>query len=300
MSKGPRISVCICTYKRTEYLDRLLTDLLAQETDGLFTYSIVVTDNDSLRSAEVTVAAFAARSPIRVTYFVETRQNICLARNTAIAHSTGEFVAFIDDDEFPEVRWLVNLFKCCNAEGISGVLGPVRSYFDKAAPQWVVKGGFYDRPTHPTGFVIDWIEGRTGNVLLKMELFESGEPPFDPSFHRGGDTDFFRRMIEKGRIFVWCDEAVVYEEVPPVRWTRAFLLKRALLRGKLTLKNPNFGVRTIAISTAAVMTYTAALPFALLLGQHRFMNILVRLCDHLGKLLAVVGLNPIRSPYVTD
>jgi hypothetical protein len=30
------------------------------------------------------------------------------------------------------------------------------------------------------------------------------------------------------------------------------------------------------------------------------MNILVRLCDHLGKLLAVVGIKPVESPYVTD
>lgn len=294
------ISVCVCTYKRPEFLERLLADLGVQETDGLFTYSIVVTDNDSLRSAEALVKEFAAKTPIHVTYSVEARQNICLARNTAIEHSTGEFVAFIDDDEFPEKRWLVNLFKACNTEGVAGVLGPVKSYFDKNAPQWVVKGGFYDRPTHPTGFVIDWIEGRTGNVLLKTQLFEHGVPPFDPAFHRGGDTDFFRRMIEKGRVFIWCDEAVVYEEVPPVRWTRAFMLKRALLRGKLTLKNPGFGVRSIATSALAVATYAVALPFALLMGQHRFMNILVRLCDHLGKLLAVVGINPIKSPYVTD
>jgi succinoglycan biosynthesis protein ExoM len=294
------ISVCACTYKRPEFLERLLAGLVEQEADGLFTYSVVVTDNDSQRSAEPIVAKFAASSPIPVTYCVEPRQNICLARNTAIAHSRGEFVAFIDDDEFPEKRWLVNLFKACNTDGVAGVLGPVKSYFDEAAPQWVVRGGFYDRPTHSTGFVIDWIEGRTGNVLLKTDLFASGEPPFDPSFHRGGDTDFFRRMIEKGRVFIWCDEAVVYEEVPPVRWTRAFLLKRALLRGKLTLKNPSFGARSVATSAAAVAAYSAALPFALMLGQHRFMNILVRLCDHLGKLLAVARVNPVRSPYVTD
>jgi len=38
----------------------------------------------------------------------------------------------------------------------------------------------------------------------------------------------------------------------------------------------------------------------LLLGHHRFMNLLVRLCDHLGKVLAYVGIDPVRSPFVTD
>jgi hypothetical protein len=30
------------------------------------------------------------------------------------------------------------------------------------------------------------------------------------------------------------------------------------------------------------------------------MSVLVRLCDHLGKLLALVGINPLKNQYVTD
>src|SRR5262249_17311235 len=97
----PHISVCICTYKRTDLLPRLLVGLKDQETGGLFSYSVTVADNDGLRSAENVVNKFAAESAISVKYCVEPQQNISLARNTAVANSTGEFVAFIDDDEFP-------------------------------------------------------------------------------------------------------------------------------------------------------------------------------------------------------
>jgi succinoglycan biosynthesis protein ExoM len=294
------ISVCVCTYKRLPFLKRLLEKLADQQTDGLFTYSIVVVDNDRFRSAEAVVLEFAAASPMPVTYCVEPRQNICLARNKAIENGPGDFLAFIDDDEFPDLRWLVALFKTCHKDGIAGVLGPVKSYFDEQPPKWVIKCKFYERPTHPTGFVIDWREGRTGNVLLKKQIFEGGELSFNPEFHRGGDTDFFRRMIEKGYVFIWCDEAVVYEVVPPARWTRTFMLKRALLRGTITLQNPNFGVGSVAKSMIAVLVYTVILPFTMMFGHHRFMDMLVRLFDHLGKLLALVGVNAVSSPYVTD
>src|SRR5664280_1724691 len=50
------ISVCICTYKRPWLLKRLLGEIGKQETGGLFSYSIVVADNDALRSAEATVS----------------------------------------------------------------------------------------------------------------------------------------------------------------------------------------------------------------------------------------------------
>lgn len=294
------ISVCICTYKRPHLLKRLLDELDAQEENGLFTYSIVVTDNDHLQSARTVVSDFAAGSTIPVTYCVEPQQNISLARNKAIENAAGDFIAFIDDDEFPTKYWLLTLFNACNKYDVEGVLGPVRCHFDEKPPQWVVKGKFYERPTYPTGFVIDWRKGRTGNVLLKKHLFEAGEQPFSPEFHRAGDQDFFRRMIAKGHAFVWCNEAVAYEVVPPIRWTRAFMLRRALLRGTISLQHPTSRLRSIAKSVVAVPVYVIALPFSLLFGHHRFMNLLVRLFDHLGRLLTFVGIKPVKSQYVTD
>lgn len=300
ISKQTHVSVCICTYKRPNLLARLLKELGQQDTEALFTYSIVVADNDELRSGEAVVSAFAATSTIPVTYCVEPQRSICLARNKAVANATGDLIAFIDDDEFPANRWLLNLLRAADNDGVEGVLGPVKRHFDEQPPKWVIKGKFYERPTHPTGFVIDWREGRTGNVLLKRRVFESGEPPFSPKYHRGGDVDFFRRMIEKGYVFIWCDEAVVYEVVPPVRWTRTFMLKRALLRGTIDLKRQPSRLRCIAKSILAVPAYAVALPFALVLGHHRFMNLLVKLCDHLGKLMAFVGIKPVKNRYVTD
>jgi len=179
------------------------------------------------------------------------------------------------------------------------VLGPVKRHFDEDPPKWVVKGKFYERPTYPTGFVIDWRKGRTNNVLLKTRIFAASAQPFRPDFLTGEDQDFFRRMIEKGHVFVWCNEAEVYEVVPPVRWKRTFMLRRALLGGTVSVIEPTFGALAIAKSVIAVPAYTAALPFALVLGHHRFMILSVKLFEHLGKLLALMGIKPIRA-YVTD
>ncbi len=284
------ISVCICTYKRPRFLKRLLEELDGQDTSGLFTYSIVVADNDHLQSGEAVVRDFAAASSIPIKYCVEPRQNIALTRNKAIENANGDFVAFIDDDEFPTRRWLLTLFKACDEFGVDGVLGPVKRHFDEEPPKWVVKGKFYERPTYPTGFVIDWSKGRTNNVLLKRRIVAASAQPFRPQFLTGEDQDFFRRMIEKGHVFVWCNEAVVYEVVPPIRWKRTFMLRRALLGGAVSVIGPTFGALAIAKSVIAVPAYTAALPFALVLGHHRFMILSVKLFEHLGKLLALMGI----------
>jgi glycosyltransferase involved in cell wall biosynthesis len=294
------ISVCICTYKRPQLLKRLLKELRSQRTSGLFTYSIVVADNDHLESAKIVVSDFAATSSVPIAYCVEPRQNIALARNKAIENFTGEFVAFIDDDEFPTVDWLLTLFQTLERYHVDGVLGPVKRHFDDKPPKWLVKSHFYERRVNPTGSAVRWPEARTGNVLLKSAVFEPGERPFRSQFRAGEDQDFFRRMTEKGHRFIWSAEAVVYEVVPPIRWRATYMIKKALLRGASAALQPSCGALNVAKSVIATVTYTAALPFALVLGYHRFMTLLVKLFDHLGKLLAVLGINPIRDQYVTE
>jgi len=85
-----------------------------------------------------------------------------------------------------------------------------------------------------------------------------------------------------------------------VRWKRTFMLRRALLRGRVSLLHPTCGVFAIATSLVAIPVYAVTLPFALFIGHSRFMVYLVKLFDHAGRVLALLGINPIREPYVTD
>lgn len=294
------ISVCICTYKRPELLERLLEELSKQETGGLFTYSIVVADNDQMRSAEPVVTEFATKSQVAIKYCNEPRQGIALARNKVVANAEGEFLAFIDDDEFPIQSWLLNLFETCSKYSADGALGPVKPHFDGSVPPWVIKSKIYDRPSHATGSVLNSRQTRSGNVLIKREVPASEAQPFRPEFRSGEDVDFFRRMIEKGHRFVWCEEAVAYEVVPQARWKRSYMCRRALLRGACSVLQSTFGIREVVKSIVAIPLYTLALPIAFLAGQDKFMPLMVSLCDHVGRMLALLGINPVRESYVTD
>ena len=293
---APHVTVCICTFRRPAMLARLLDALERQRTDGQFSLSVAVTDNDPQGSAQAVVSGFAARSALTVVYSQEPRKNIALARNEALRHAHGDFVAFIDDDEFPEPDWLEKMLAACVAYDAAGVLGPVRPHFDAPPPPWIVKGGFCERPEHTTGRVMDWEESRTGNLLFRRAILGSEPQPFLEQFGTGGeDKDFFMRMTRRGHVFRWCNEGITYETVPPARWTRRYMLGRALLRGRNILKHPGRQLPLLAKSVVALPTYTVVLPFALLFGQHVFMKYCIRFCDHAGRLLAAVGLNPVRA-----
>src|SRR5207247_9507973 len=112
----------------------------------------------------------------------------------------------------------------------------------------------------------EWTEGRTGNLLFKQNILEGRDEPFRREFGSGGeDRDFFRRMIATGHLFIWCNEAIAYEIVPAVRWKRSFMLRRALLRGKVSLVDRTSYKLKLTKSAIAIPVYTLALPFLLLL-----------------------------------
>lgn len=292
----PHISVCVCTFMRPAMLRRLLEKLAEQDTNGLFSFSVVVVDNDRAESAREVVEVFASVAQFEVGYFVEPRQSFALVRNLAVAQATGDFVAFIDDDEFASRQWLLNLFNTCLTHNASGVLGPVKPYFPQTPPDWLVKGRFAERATYKTGHILDWSQTRTGNVLFKRDIIHGEEETFRTQFATGGeDVDFFQRMMRKGCVFVWCNEGEVFEEVPPERCTRMYHLKRALLRGRNTFEREGFSASSLGKSLIAVSFYSVALPWLLVLGEHRFFKCAIRLSDHGGKLLASVGLNPVRE-----
>jgi succinoglycan biosynthesis protein ExoM len=295
----PLISICICTFQRPRQLENLLKCLDQQVTDGLFDLSIIVVDNDAGQSARQVVEATAGLVHTPISYDVEPRQSIALARNASVAMAAGNLVAFIDDDEVPVRDWLKKSFEVLVGHRADGVLGPVVPIFDEKAPAWAVRSEVFRRPLFETGKVMTSTMVGIGNTLVKRELLLELDGPFRAEFGAGGeDRDLFRRAISNGRAFVWSSEAICYEPVPPERARVVYQLRRALLRGRMAVHGSAGTWRGILKSVFAVLVYAIAVPFCLILGSHVFVTYLVRLFDHLGKLLAACGLDLVGDKYI--
>lgn len=97
------------------------------------------------------------------------------------------------------------------------------------------------------------------------------------------------------------EEAPVYEIVPPERWTKSYYLKRALVNGFNShryIVNEKRGFSRVALpvkSTVAVLSYALAAPFCACLGSHVLMNCLERGCHHLSRLLAMLGIELVKT-----
>jgi len=296
------ISVCIPTLYRSQLLGLLLRNLALQETRGLFDFSVVVVDNDATGSARETVMRLQEELGLDITYSIEPEQTIPAARNHALRLARGNYIGIIDDDEIPPQHWLITMYRAIRTFNVDGALGPIHPFFKEKPPKWLLKSRFCERPVYHTGTLLHWDQTRTGNVLLKKEVFDKHNLCFDPNFKTGGsDREFFKHAMRVGCKFVAVEEAPVYEVVPPERWKKSYYLKRALVNGYNSYKNSideQSGLSQVRIflrSIIALLLYTMAVPFSALLGSHLLMDMLERGCNHLSRLLAMLGIELIKK-----
>jgi len=305
-----KVDIAIITYKRPASLKRLLQGIanLGFAKVSRPDLRIIVVDNDELKSAMNICADFAKDSFVRIDYIVEPKRGISQARNTAISHARDDtdYVAFIDDDEFPEPTWLDELLSVALKYEADIVTGPVKPYFmDQPAP-WIKKGKFYERPRHPTGQLIDY--ARTGNALVSCRVFHAFKreniPFFDERFSLIGGEDalFFKRAVQLKFKIVWADEAVVHEFQPATRVSLKWILLRALRTAQsevyiayvmnapflATAKGLIFGLLRIVIGSVLLLPSSI---YGIVKGKHLTVKILRIIARGIGMILASLGIH---------
>jgi lipopolysaccharide biosynthesis glycosyltransferase len=104
MEKRPLISVLIPTYNCARFIQEAIDSILAQEYDNL---EIIVVDDgstdDTPNVVERIVGALRAtplrnRNPIK--YFYQPNAGISAARNACLEHASGEYIAWLDADDY--------------------------------------------------------------------------------------------------------------------------------------------------------------------------------------------------------
>jgi succinoglycan biosynthesis protein ExoM len=293
------LSLCIATYRRPERLAAVLHDLTQQTR---LPDEVVVVDNDPDESARPVVEARQRGSaPYRIRYAVQPQKNISLTRNKTVELATGDWLAFIDDDERAPLPWLAQLMDAAIRYKADGVLGPVNPVVPPSAPGWIRRGRFYEFPRMDSGVVIPPNRLRFGNVLVKASWLRRSSVPFDPSLGLTGgeDGDLLARLQQQGARIVWCDEAIVNEPVEPARLSLQWLMARALRGGQdfarhtlvgrygemSELQRVNFFATALCQAVAASALAVVVLP----LGRHHAARWLTTASANIGKLSVLWG-----------
>lgn len=137
----PMATVIIPTiYRRIDELTRTVASVLALDYPN---YEVVVVDNRP-GTDNPPITEFLGYEKVRV--ILEPRKGVSSARNRGIAESTGQFIAFTDDDAIVDRNWLrvlgVKFAQDVDVDAIGGMVRPME--LDAEAQLWFEEfyGGF--------------------------------------------------------------------------------------------------------------------------------------------------------------
>lgn len=111
-----KLSIVIPTYNAEPYLVRCLTSCINQNLP-LSDYEIIVINDGSI-DGSLTVATEMAQNYSNIQVFSQKNQGLSMARNNGVAKATGEFVWFVDADDWIEKNCLSDIFKICTENGL--------------------------------------------------------------------------------------------------------------------------------------------------------------------------------------
>lgn len=196
-----RISVVVCSYNGSRTIGECcewLTRLNYRD------YEVIVVDDGSNDNT----AEIAEKFGFRVIR-CKNNDGLSNARNVGLAAATGEIVAYIDDDAFPDVDWLLFLAAAfddpdCVAAGGPNVAAPNDSRFARFVNY---------APGNPTHCLITDTEAEQlpgCNLAIRRTALQA-VGGFDAQFHvAGDDVDVCLRLRQRGGTLTFCPGAMVW------------------------------------------------------------------------------------------
>ena len=236
-----QISIIIATYNRAVYLSECLKGLGSLVTDPA-KYEIIIIDNNSTDNTKEITQNFIETNPnISVRYLFEPTQGASLSRNRGINQAIGEILCFLDDDAVPYPEWLDAMTEGFINPTVGCVGGPaILDYLGEEEPSWLqgdLKGllsGYglgYCQPTVITEiaeypFLCNM--AIRSNMLDEVGLFRTDLGPSGNNLVVGEETELIGRIRQGGWIVMYLPNAKVRHLVAPERLEKQYIYRSGL------------------------------------------------------------------------
>jgi len=195
---APSISVVIPAYNAESTIERAIDSVLAQTMPAA---EIIVVDDGSSDQLAAVVSRYV--SPVRLIQ--QTNSQAAAARNRGIEAASGEFVGFLDADDYWEPQKLQRQLAVIERHPEVNIVGG-RYYSMQPGGNRSLRSlrnlRWYDRPMHRSGsqaFMLGTMLW-TGTVLVRRSALQNEK--FVPGLEPAEDRDLWIRLASKHVIYL--------------------------------------------------------------------------------------------------
>ena len=191
MKKEFKISIIVNCHNGEKYLSRCLKSIINQTFEN---WELIFFDNKSSDSSKLIYEKF---KEIRFNYFSSSYfMKLYEARNEALQNVTGDYVAFLDCDDWWEPSHLENALPFFEDEKLAFYFSNAFNYFEKKQ-KFVLHRNKLPKNNIFEELINDYSVKISSVILRKKILVNSGLFKFDSNYNIIGDFDLILRIASK-------------------------------------------------------------------------------------------------------
>ena len=205
----PELSVIIPVYKTEAYLVRCLDSVCSQTLTDL---EIVCVDDASPDGSRKILEDFASRDSRIRLILLDENGGVSAARNRGICAANGEWIGFVDSDDFVDQSFFEKLLAEGKSSGADIVKGSAYTYDDRTGESgsigWLDTNGRcrLNKAYFTAGFF---------TAIYKASLLREGNISFPEGVKYFEESAFVIEAVQKCRCFRLVDDAVYHYVFAP-------------------------------------------------------------------------------------
>lgn len=181
----PKVSVIVPFYNVEKYIEKCLETLVNQTLDDI--EIILVNDGSKDKTVDI-VKKYKEMYSNKIVYLEKENGGLSDARNYAIPYARGEYIAFLDSDDYVETNMYKEMYEIAQKENSDMVeCNFIWEYPNKAR---IDIGTTYNNKHE----MIEKIRVVAWNKLIKREILEKSKVQF-PKGYRYEDVEFTYKLI---------------------------------------------------------------------------------------------------------
>ncbi|OIV43181.1 glycosyltransferase family 2 protein [Flavobacterium johnsoniae] len=206
---SPLITVIITTYNRKEYLETAIQSVVNQ---SYLNIEILIIDDGSVNHYAQNICSKFSNC----TYYFKINGGLSSARNFGIKQAKGDFIAFLDDDDFWDKLKIEKQVKVLMENPlVDCVHSSAAVVNEKGELTGNIIGAAQNKINKRSGYVFwnalgCWVV-KSPTPLIRKEVFQS-DLLFDESIMVGEDIDFYQRMFYRHKVYYINEPLAFYRE----------------------------------------------------------------------------------------
>ena len=181
----PKVSVIVPFYNVERYIEKCIETLVNQTLKDI--EIILVNDGSTDRSIDI-VKKFIKEYPEKIVYLEKENGGLSDARNYAIPYAKGEYIAFLDSDDYVEKDMYEKMYEIAKKEKSDMVECDFYWEYSEKRKEDIGKAYQGKKEMLEKIRVVAW------NKLIKREILEKSQVQFPKGF-RYEDVEFTYKLI---------------------------------------------------------------------------------------------------------